>query len=747
MGNLASKLSYLLGTKHRIRQALQNKGAGITEETPFRQYAGFIDGLSVGGSGVTHDVTNVANNPTYNPGTHVGGIQWTDPSTDPPTDPEIECIEIFDLCGEEPVPVAEIPLGTQRWEPETGTHQYHVRVKFSDGTWSPGVELPETEYSIDYVAHLLTAIVPLTDPAMLILAFDNYVKLTDGTGFAVSGITDSLEYVDRLDDKTVRLRLATKCFVHGLTYKLNYDPAAGTLLQNDDNPVGAIGNHGILNYSDWLPAVFAAAEIPQALPSTLVVAMSRDVTVIDDSRFILDGTTAGILGVVTPAGSNAAPTIEFALTEPVDADETAIRLSMLEGGMVDDTGQPVAPFSNAIVLNNSPHTAIGVLGAEVPTSAPDTVVVVMDGAVTVGGETSGDGPLPGMGLTVADQDPAPEVTGWDISDGTIILRLDGNVLMGKAVGVSYDGAGGMRAVHGNDTVRAFACAPTNHSTYSVQELGDLPVGARLKFETFCGEPLKWLAKAQNHPDYPPGATTLVTEGILAFRCLDANEPQNSNVSRKYNGNNRYAHSNTRKWANSAAPAGQWYAPQHAVDAPPTQATLNASIAIGGEPYEHLAGFLHEFSAKGLAALMDTTLTVAKALVDGGGTETFVDKVFLLSPAEVGLAASPGYGTKLAGFSDNASRVARVDAVCAANTTALPDPPAAGEAWRWALRHPEAGVHGSFGLEAALAAAVITDGTMIQTSACGSNGFRPACNLHSSTLVTGGPDAEGYYSLA
>ena len=729
MGNIADKLGYLLGTKHRIRQALQNKGAIIPEETPFRQYANLIDGMSIGGNGPTHDVTNVTNNATYNPGTHVGGITWVDPSTDPPTDPEIVGIEIFDLFGAgmgSPVSVAEIPLGVQRWEPEVGIHQYHIGVKFADGSYSPGVDLPLTEYSIDYVAHLLTAFVPLTDPKMLVLGFDNYVKITDGTGFSVAGVNDSLEYVDKPDDKTVRLRLATKCFVQGLTYKLSYDPAGGTLLQNDDSPVAAINMHGILNYSDYLPTVFAAAEIPQAQPGTLVVAMSRDVTIIDDSRFSLTGTTAGILGVVSPVGNNTASTIEFALTEPVDADETAIRLTMLDGGMVDDIGQPVLPFANAIVLNNSPHTAIGVLTAEVPSSAPGTVVIVMDGAVTVDGETSGEGALPGMDLTVGDQDPAPEVTGWEISDGTITLHLDGNVLMDKAVGIAYDETGGMRAVHGNDTVRAFALAATNHSAYFTQPLGDLPLGAKVKYGATGGDgPLTWVVADKNHAGYPANSVTLFMGDSAITGEFDAAEPGNPVSGRPLIGNSRYSLSNLRQWANSAAPAGEWYAPTHAHDQPPS--------------YASRAGFLHAFTPGERAALLDTTIVVNKAPADGGGQESVTCKVFLPSIAELGLAQQSGEAAEgtalqlLAGAGGAAHRMRPFTSQTRSPYMSLRSDNFSG-AWTdiWLIR-------------------ILSNGTTLTEY----NGhclpsaavfLYPVCNLYSSVLVTGGPDAEGCYSL-
>lgn len=46
MGTTADKLDYLRETKDAIRTSLVNKGAEVTEKTPFREYASAIDNLS-----------------------------------------------------------------------------------------------------------------------------------------------------------------------------------------------------------------------------------------------------------------------------------------------------------------------------------------------------------------------------------------------------------------------------------------------------------------------------------------------------------------------------------------------------------------------------------------------------------------------------------------------------------------------------------------------------------------------------
>ena len=91
-----------------------------------------------------------------------------------------------------------------------------------------------------------------------------------------------------------------------------------------------------------------------------------------------------------------------------------------------------------------------------------------------------------------------------------------------------------------------------------------------------------------------------------------------------------------------------------------------------------------------AALLDTTLTVAKATVDGGGSESVVDKVFLLSKQEVGLGSenSIAEGSRLALFSsDNSSRLCKPTANAVSNSTYNNSSLSASQNWWWWLRSP------------------------------------------------------------
>ena len=218
-----------------------------------------------------------------------------------------------------------------------------------------------------------------------------------------------------------------------------------------------------------------------------------------------------------------------------------------------------------------------------------------------------------------------------------------------------------------------------------QKLSNLANKAKVKFGSLHGKPIIWIVADKNHAGYPSGSVTLVTNQIIKMLCFDAKESSNGNSDRKSYGNNRYIHSNIRQWLNSSAAAGAWYTAQHSADAPPSSANVWSST----NAYDTIAGFLNAFTANERAALLDTTITVGKSSTDGGGTETCTDKIFLLSCTEVNLSGDHTCGSKLAIFSDNASRVATVTAECVANSNYSSNP-ASGAAWYYWLRDAYAG---------------------------------------------------------
>ena len=268
-----------------------------------------------------------------------------------------------------------------------------------------------------------------------------------------------------------------------------------------------------------------------------------------------------------------------------------------------------------------------------------------------------------------------------------------------------------------------------------QKLSNLANKSKVKFGSLYVKPIIWIVADKNHAGYPSNSVTLVTNQIIKMLCFDAKESANGNSDRKGYGNNRYIYANLRQWLNSPAAAGAWYAAQHSADAPPTSANVWSST----NAYNTIAGFLNGFTANERAALLDTTIVVGKSSTDGGGTETCVDKIFPLSCTEVGLSGDHVCGSKLAIFSDNASRIATVTADCVANSNYSSNP-AANAAWYYWLRDAYAGsAHG--------ARYVSTDGTLNWYIAYyGYFGLRLACNLSSDLLISDSTDSDGCYTV-
>lgn len=213
-------------------------------------------------------------------------------------------------------------------------------------------------------------------------------------------------------------------------------------------------------------------------------------------------------------------------------------------------------------------------------------------------------------------------------------------------------------------------------------LSSLAVGALVKDTgtLYNGKPIVWKIADKGHTGYPSGSVTLITEKIISLKAFDAIESGNSNSDRRSYGNNRYIYSNLRQWLNSQAAAGKWYSAQHSADAAPT----NANVWSNYNEYDQEAGFLAGFSANFVAALLSTTHTVGKSSTDGGGTETCTDKIFLASCTEVGLTGDATCGSKLALFSNDASRLAYPTAEAVSKSEYTSSSLSATKAWWWWL---------------------------------------------------------------
>lgn len=269
------------------------------------------------------------------------------------------------------------------------------------------------------------------------------------------------------------------------------------------------------------------------------------------------------------------------------------------------------------------------------------------------------------------------------------------------------------------------------------DISALPVGAKVKDTgtTYYGSPIIWQVADKNHSGYPANSVTLVAANILKIAAFDAKESGNSDLNRVRYGNNRYALSNIRQWLNKSG--SPWYVAQHSADAAPSSGNVN------NNPYDGQSGFLTDFSAQMKAALLNTTLTVAKATVDGGGSESVVDKVFLLSKQEVGLGSenSIAEGSLLALFSSaDSSRRCKPTANAVSNSTFTSSLLSASQNYWWWLRSPASS--GSYYVRD-----VKAKGSSDYHYACyGQYGVRPALNLSSGILVSGSTDSDGAHTI-
>lgn len=269
-------------------------------------------------------------------------------------------------------------------------------------------------------------------------------------------------------------------------------------------------------------------------------------------------------------------------------------------------------------------------------------------------------------------------------------------------------------------------------------LSSLAAGALVKDTgtLYNGKAIVWKIADKNHAGYPANSVTLITERIISLKCFDAIESGNSDSDRKRYGNNRWIYANIRQWLNSQAAAGQWYSAQHGQDAPPS----NANVWDNYNEYQQEAGFLAGFSANFLAALLTTTHTVGKAQVDGGGTESCTDKIFLATCTEVGLSGDVTAGSKLAIFSNDASRQAKPTAEAVSKSEYTNSSLNANSPWYWWLADAYASY--SYGVRY-----VDSSGALNWHSAyVGYWGVRPLCNIKSDILVSDNPDSDGAYTI-
>lgn len=276
-----------------------------------------------------------------------------------------------------------------------------------------------------------------------------------------------------------------------------------------------------------------------------------------------------------------------------------------------------------------------------------------------------------------------------------------------------------------------------------KNLSSLAVGDKIKFGTFQGDEIIWVAADKNHKDYPADSVTFVSKYVLKLMPFDAAETSNRNEDRRKYGNNRYRDSNIRQWMNSAADAGEWYHAQHSADAPP----IKENIYSESNEYYHEAGFLNEFTAVEQKAILNTTVDVKKHDEDGGDYETVTDKIFLFSCTEIGIEGKfdNKEGCPLALFESPRDRwaypTARAVRDNECDQTRLIEDLSTNSPWHWMLRSCVV-----FDAEKSWDSSYVELGVYGPHCYSPLHGLRPAMNLSSDLLISDSTDSDGCYTV-
>ena len=234
-------------------------------------------------------------------------------------------------------------------------------------------------------------------------------------------------------------------------------------------------------------------------------------------------------------------------------------------------------------------------------------------------------------------------------------------------------------------------------------LSSLASGTKVKLGKWNNTDLQWKVARDTSDQKIRLVLEPTSVSLLGNKQYDAVEPRNSDSGRKDYGNNRYIYSNIHQWLNATKATG-WYTAQHSADAAPA--------------YSSSPGFLSGWSENHIAALDRATLTTSRARVDGGGTETFVARVALISTTELGLQSSTG-GGRLDIFNSNGDRTTGSN-----YWTRTPDPSSSSDV----------------GL-------VGTTGTLdMYDIALSAHGVRPLCSPKSTALVSLEMDDDNCYMV-
>lgn len=274
-----------------------------------------------------------------------------------------------------------------------------------------------------------------------------------------------------------------------------------------------------------------------------------------------------------------------------------------------------------------------------------------------------------------------------------------------------------------------------------QLLSNLPIKSLVRDPNtkYLGTAIVWKIAAQNFESYPANSTTLITNKILTAHMFDGKEVNNTdNDCRKY-GNNRWRYANIRQWLNKSDLS--WYVSQHSADTPPS---VQFTGSGKGFDYDNEAGFMTGLSGDFINNLLDTTYSMEIASVDGGGTESLTDKIFLASAQEVGIEYP--FNKKLPLFSRDMKEPRcyfTPEGVSWYNAEAIKvgyNTITENTCFVWFLRN----IFSSS--DSYRVGCIGTEGNRTAMSSYINGGVRPLCNLNSSILVSDIPDENGVYDI-
>lgn len=177
-------------------------------------------------------------------------------------------------------------------------------------------------------------------------------------------------------------------------------------------------------------------------------------------------------------------------------------------------------------------------------------------------------------------------------------------------------------------------------------IADLQVGDVIKFGRHGNSDYTW--KIVDTLDKGKGYVTVAADQYPVSGPFDGPENASDNPNpasaRKSNGNNRWLYSNARQFLNSDGAKNEWYEAQHAYDVKP--------------PYANMDAFQKDFTNYEKDIIVTKTNTCIRDALDGGGSETMQDKIWLASSFAMGLeVVQPLEDDHIyEAFTDNASRV-------------------------------------------------------------------------------------------